>query len=76
MTLFDSIRTAILEHFDRETVVYLADGREMVVAPDLGSVEELVAEIAAAVVRREVDGAQRRDNEVGFFIGGAAYGQS
>ncbi|MGN7124344.1 hypothetical protein [Methylorubrum thiocyanatum] len=52
MTLYDTIRTAILEHSDRETVVYLADGREIVVAPDLGSVKELAAEITAAVLAR------------------------
>ncbi|ACK86085.1 hypothetical protein [Methylorubrum extorquens] len=52
MTLYDTIRTAILEHFDRETVVYLAEDREIVAAPDLASVEELAAEITAAVVRR------------------------
>ncbi len=50
MTLYETIRTAILEHFDAEAVVYLADGREIVVAPDLGSVEELAAEITAAVL--------------------------
>jgi bisphosphoglycerate-dependent phosphoglycerate mutase len=49
MTLYETIRTAILENFDREIVVYLADGREIVVAADLETVRELVAEITAAV---------------------------
>jgi len=50
MTLYDTIRTALLEHFDGQTFVYLADGRDIVVAPDLESVAEFAAEIETAIV--------------------------
>ncbi|MCJ2030741.1 hypothetical protein MKK50_15300 [Methylobacterium sp. J-043] len=49
-SLVETIEAAITKNFTRESIVHLADGREIITAPDPEAVRELAREVEAAIL--------------------------